>query len=84
MPEVRWDLKIGDKPTLSIAISCVGRRLVLRDRTDEELEALLSAFSSNVKQIGFYSLGEISPFVPEVGSCALHNQTMTVTTICEL
>lgn len=78
------ELKTGDNPILSLAISCVGRRLVLRDRTDEELEALISAFSSDVKQIGFYSLGEISPFVPLEGACALHNQTMTVTTICEI
>ena len=33
------------------------------------------------KQIGFYSYGEISPYT--TGSCDLHNQTMTLTTVTE-
>ncbi|MEM7802690.1 MAG: FIST N-terminal domain-containing protein, partial [Chloroflexota bacterium] len=72
---------LTDAPMLSIAISCVGRRLVLGERTDEELEATLDALPEQVQQIGFYSYGEISPFA--TGHCDLHNQTMTLTTITE-
>jgi len=68
-------------PTLAIAISCVGRRLVLRGRTDEELEAALGELPAGTTQIGFYSYGEISPV--QTGPCDLHNQTMTITTISE-
>lgn len=68
-------------PLLSIAISCVGRRLVLGQRTDEEIDAALSGMPDGTKQIGFYSYGEISPLAN--GKCDLHNQTMTLTAIWE-
>jgi hypothetical protein len=67
--------------TLSIAISCVGRRLVLGERTEDELEATLQALPAQVQQVGFYSYGEISPYT--TGHCDLHNQTMTLTTLSE-
>ena len=66
---------------LAIAISCVGRRLVLGERTEEELEATLEVLPAGTQQIGFYSYGELSPF--NTGQCNLHNQTMTLTTISE-
>lgn len=66
---------------LSIAISCVGRKLILGERADEELEAALDSLPPKTKQIGFYSYGEISPYA--TGHCDLHNQTMTLTTISE-
>ena len=66
---------------LSIAISCVGRRLLLNDRSEEELEAVLDSLPKGTEQVGFYSRGEICPY--SVGSCDLHNQTMTLTTISE-
>ncbi len=68
--------------TLAIAISCVGRRLVLGERTEEELEAALSELPPGTQQVGFYSYGEISPYAS--GHCDLHNQTMTLTTISEI
>lgn len=68
-------------PTLCVAISCVGRRLVLGERTEEEVEATLDILPPGTKQIGFYSYGEISPHAS--GKCDLHNQTMTLTTISE-
>ncbi len=68
-------------PLLSIAISCVGRRLVLGERTEEELEATRDVLPPHTRQIGFYSYGEISPYAS--GHCDLHNQTMTLTTISE-
>jgi len=68
-------------PTLAITVSCVGRRLVLGERTEEELEATLSACPESTEQVGFYSYGELSPFAG--GSCRLHNQTMALTTLAE-
>ncbi len=68
-------------PVLSVAISCVGRRLILGERSEEELEATLEALPPSSQQIGFYSYGELSPSGP--GSCELHNQTMTLTTFSE-
>jgi len=66
---------------LSIAISCVGRHLVLKQRTEEELETVIDTLPKKTKQIGFYSYGEISPL--SSGACDLHNQTMTLTLIWE-
>lgn len=66
---------------LNIAISCVGRRLVLAQKTEDEIEAVLDNLSDNVRQIGYYSYGEISPL--SNGECDLHNQTMTLTIIGE-
>ncbi len=63
---------------LSIAVSCVGRRLVLGERTEEEIESVLEALPRGAGQVGFYSYGELSPR-QRGGSCDLHNQTMTVT-----
>lgn len=71
----------SDGPLLSIAISCIGRRLVLGERTEEEIEATLEMLPEGTRQIGFYAYGEISPLAS--GSCDLHNQTMTLTTIGE-
>jgi len=70
-----------DSSTLAIAISCVGRRLVLGERTEEETEATLDVLPKGTQQVGFYSYGEISPYT--TGTCDLHNQTMTLTTLSE-
>lgn len=67
---------------LALLVSCVGRRLVLRQRTEEELEAVREVVGAGTVLAGFYSYGEICP--PDVGAdCELHNQTMTVTTLRE-
>ncbi|MCA8953749.1 MAG: FIST C-terminal domain-containing protein [Planctomycetes bacterium] len=68
--------------TLAIAVSCVGRRLVLGERTEEEVEVTLEALPTATSMVGFYSYGEISPHAD--GTCDLHNQTMTLTTIQEI
>lgn len=66
---------------LAVAISCVGRRLVLGERAPEELERTLESLPKGAMQTGFYSYGELSPYAN--GACDLHNQTMTLTTIGE-
>jgi hypothetical protein len=68
--------------TLSVAVSCVGRRLVLGERAEEEVEAVVDALPEGGKLVGFYSYGEICPFaIGEPG--VLHNQTMTLTRLWE-
>jgi hypothetical protein len=67
---------------LILMISCVGRRLVLNQRTEEELESVQETFGDNMAYTGFYSYGEISPLV-HTNSCSLHNQTMTITVLSE-
>lgn len=69
-------------PSLAILISCVGRRIVLGQRTEEELDAVIERIGDNTIYCGFYSNGEISPLKDSV-ACALHNQTMTITTFKE-
>jgi len=69
-------------PALAILISCVGRKLVLKQRVEEEVEAVANSLNSEYKIIGFYSYGEICP-LPDTGMNALHNQTMTITIIGE-
>ncbi len=76
-------MEVGEVPgePLCITVSCVGRRLLLKQRTEEELEATLDALPKGTRQIGFYSYGEISTM--HSGECDLHNQTMTLTLIWE-
>lgn len=69
------------QPVLSIAISCVGRRIVMGEFSEDEIEATLDVLPENTRQIGFYSYGELSPHAS--GNCDLHNQTMTLTTVYE-
>ncbi|WP_456372013.1 FIST signal transduction protein [Thiolapillus sp.] len=64
-------------PLCCIAISCVGRHLVLGPRVEEEIEAVREKLPEQTRQIGFYSYGELSPLAS--GLCDLHNQTMTLT-----
>jgi hypothetical protein len=69
-------------PELAILISCVGRKLVLKQRIEEELEGVRDILGNQAALTGFYSYGEIAPFLPGERS-ELHNQTMTVTTFAE-
>ena len=72
----------GDGNGLAVLVSCVGRKLVMGERVDEEVEAVGDVFGKGAMLTGFYSYGEISPFAPGV-SCKLHNQTMTITFLSE-
>lgn len=70
------------QPKLALLISCVGRKIILDGRTDEELEAVDEVYNHHTVLTGFYSYGEISPLL-RGGSCQLQNQTMTITTLDE-
>jgi hypothetical protein len=72
----------GQPPDLAILISCVGRKLVLKQRIEEEVEGVRDVLGSEAVLTGFYSYGEISPLQPSA-RCELHNQTMTITTLSE-
>ena len=72
----------ASSPDLAILISCVGRKLVLKQRIEEEVESVREILGDRTVLTGFYSYGEISPFSPSA-TCELHNQTMTITTFSE-
>ena len=75
--------KMGSQaPDLAVLISCVGRKMVLSQRVEEEVENVADVLGSATALTGFYSYGEICPFEP-TGQCELHNQTMTITTLRE-
>ncbi len=68
---------------IALLVSCVGRKLVMGGRTEEEVEAVQHVLGSRHTLAGFYSYGEISPMAPPGVGCKLHNQTMTITLIEE-
>jgi hypothetical protein len=72
----------GSTPDLAILISCVGRKMVLKQRIEEEVEGVRDTVGNRTILTGFYSYGEISPIMPGA-KCRLHNQTMTITTLWE-
>ncbi len=74
---------LASSPDLAILISCVGRKLVLKQRIEEEVEGVRDVLGWRTALTGFYSYGELSPFGPQT-RCELHNQTMTITTFSEV
>jgi hypothetical protein len=74
--------ELAGPPDLAILISCVGRKLVLNQRVEEEIEIVKAVYGDKTAITGFYSYGEISPSRLRARS-ELHNQTMTITTFTE-
>jgi hypothetical protein len=75
---------LGDtQPDMALLVSCVGRKLVMKQRIEEEVEAIRDVFGANTKLTGFYSYGELAPF-SQGQECRLHNQTMTITAFAEV
>ncbi len=72
----------GKNPEFAILISCVGRKIVLKQRAEEEIDIVRNVFDDQTVLTGFYSYGEIAHFRP-FEPCQLHNQTMTITTFME-
>ena len=65
---------------LAIVVSCVGRRMVLGERSSEEIDAALEALADDVQLVGFYSASSLAP---AIGGSNVHNQTMAITTVRE-
>lgn len=65
-----------------ICVSCVGRKILMGDDTEDELDAVREVFGNDIPVTGFYSYGEICRF-QDTGEPELHNQTMTITYIYE-
>jgi len=70
------------KPQLALVISCIGRKVVMNQRVEEEIELVREVLGDDTAICGFYSYGEIAPFYNTRAS-ELHNQTMTITLISE-
>lgn len=70
------------KPDIALLISCVGRKIVLNQRVEEEVEVVRNIYGDQTAIAGFYSYGEIAPSYNK-GKSELHNQTMTITTLSE-
>lgn len=68
--------------SLGLLVSCIGRKLVMGGRVDEEVEAVQDIFGAQTVLCGFYSNGEICPGY-QLETCSLHNQTMTITYLAE-
>ncbi|MBU3539678.1 FIST signal transduction protein [Polynucleobacter sp. UB-Tiil-W10] len=73
--------EVSTQDSLCLVVSCVGRRLVMDQIAGEEIEAIQSILGAKTTVFGFYSYGEIAPFEP--ATCALHNQTTTLTLLSE-
>jgi len=70
------------KPQLTLMLSCVGRKIIMDKKVDEEVLAAEEMLDGDCAVAGFYTYGGLSPF--GVGTpCELHNQTMTITTFSE-
>jgi len=70
------------KPDFALVFSCIGRKFMLKQRTEEELEAVQEYFGNGTYCFGMYSNGEIAPDL-ETSASLLHNQTLCITTFTE-
>ena len=73
----------GVAPELAFIVSCNGRRVVLSQRVEEELEAVGEVLGEKTVLTGFYSCGEIAPMAPGEAS-ELHNESLAITTFAEI
>lgn len=71
-----------NKPQLALFVSSVGRKLLLDQRTVEEIEEAKNVVGNETIFSGFYSYGEIAPFDDD-NMCQLHNQSVALTLISE-
>lgn len=68
---------------LALIVSCIGRKLVMNQRVEEEIENVQEVIGNSTAIAGFYSYGEMAPFNGINKVCELHNQTMTLTLFSE-
>jgi hypothetical protein len=72
----------ASSPSVAILMSCIGRKIIMKQRVEEEIEAVEEIFGPQTSLTGFYSYGEIAP-IEESIFLHLHNQTMSITTFSE-
>jgi hypothetical protein len=68
---------------MALIVSCVGRKIILSERIEEEVEAVTEMLPASANVAGFFSYGEIAPHRTEKVT-SLHNQTITITTFAEI
>jgi hypothetical protein len=71
----------GATPQAILMFSCVGRKLVLGRRTQEEVAAVKKVLGQDVPLIGFYTYGEIGPIdkmEPQLSVTKFHNETVVL------
>jgi hypothetical protein len=76
--------QINHDTALGLVVSCIGRKLFLKQLVDEEVESIYNILGSSVELVGFHSYGEIASSSKDIISCNLHNQTMTLTVVYEV
>jgi hypothetical protein len=74
---------LGVRAELGILISCIGRKMLLKQRVEEEVEGVIEALDPGTHTTGFYAYGELSPPAPGA-PCTLQNQSMSVTLFSEI
>lgn len=72
----------GIKPDLCLLMTCVSRKVIMKQRVEEEVEAVAKMIGPKTAYTGFYTYGEISPYKFQQ-SCELQNETMAVTALWE-
>ena len=55
---------LGVPAELAILVSCVGRKQLLKQRVEEEVEGVIDALDPRTHTTGFYAYGELSPLAP--------------------
>lgn len=72
---------MGDaNPELIFCYSCVASRIVLGNRTGEEIERVREQFGPQIPILGFYTYGEYCPVGMEACN-DLHNETITLSVL---
>lgn len=69
------------KPEAILMFSCVGRKLILGRRTQEEVAVVKEVLGKDVPLIGFYTYGEIGPIDKtreELSVSKFHNETVVL------
>lgn len=62
--------------TAALIISCIGRRMIMGQKTEDEISIIKELLPDHAEICGFYSYGEFSPTASKRNE--LHNQTMTL------
>lgn len=73
---------VSDSDGILLCVSCVGRKILMGDDTEEELDSIRDIVGEHFPIAGFYSYGEICHY-ERTKQAELHNQTMTITFITE-